>query len=115
MEPNGGHEATIGEPNIGYVGVDIEDDNDRLSDILNDPEENGSDTQSLSPAIKAALRAELEAARFETSGEFGSVTDLVIPTMGQLTKVNGKNVIVSSGKPKADWSGLMNPQPHRFF
>ena len=71
MEPNGGDEATIGEPNIGYVGVDIEDDNDRLSDILDDPEEDGSDTQSLSPAIKAALRAELEAARFETSGEFG--------------------------------------------
>ena len=118
MTSNEGGEANVGDDSIrtGIIGgVDIEDDNinDRLSDILDDPEEDGSETQSLSPAVKAAMRAELEAARFETSGEYGSVTDLVIPAMGQQSKVNGKSVIISGGKPKADWSGLMNPQSHR--
>ena len=57
--------------------------------------------------------AELEASRLNITEDIASVTDFDTPTMGILSKVNGKHVIISGGKPKSDWSGLMNPQPHR--
>ena len=60
------------------------------------------------------MRVENEAARLSMIGQMVSVSDFDVPTMGQLTKINGKHVIISGGKPKPDWSGLMSPQPHRY-
>ena len=96
-------------PDVGGVEVDIVDDdnnneNDRLSDILDDSE-HGSEVESLDVEEQAALKATLEAIQ---SGKDESA-DIVVPTMGQLVKVNGTNAIISSGQPNENWSSLMYP------
>ena len=91
------------------VGADIVDDdnnneNDRLSDILDDSE-HGSEVESLDVEEQAELKATLEAIQ---SGKDESA-DIVVPTMGQLVKVNGTNAIISGGQPNERWTGLMSP------
>ena len=116
MSTDEGVEATRGDPNIegrlsdvGSVGVDIIDDdnnneNDRLSDILDDSEHE-SEVESLNAKAQAALKATLESIE---SGKDESI-NIVVPTMGQLVKVNGTNAIISGGQPNENWSGLVLP------
>ena len=70
--------------------------------------EGGSDTESVDPDLKVELDAVIKSARFQ--GDFSTVNT---PIIGQMTKVNGKRVIISGGKPKPNWSGLIDPKPYR--
>ena len=77
--------------------------------------ENDAETENVSrnSVEQAEMRVEQEAARLSIIGDMVSVSDFDVPTMGQLTKFNGKHVIRSGGQPKPGWSGLMSPQPYR--
>ena len=90
-----------------------------LGSEVNDPQEfDGSDddvlaqSQSLSSDVKADIQADLQAAKLKDL-DLSLVSDIEIPIMGQMGKVNDKRVIISGGQPLADWSGLKDPQPHR--
>ena len=54
------------------------------------------------------MEAALKAAEFQDD-----LSTIDTPTMGRMSKVKGKRVIISGGKPKPDWSGLIDPKPYR--